>query len=65
VRLLVWARKRHGKMAEIFLLDQEVMPMPQIVLQGTQVLNQDGGFFAWEQTGKKLQHIAQLFTRNA
>src|SRR5215510_785298 len=62
VRLLVWSRKRRGKMAEIFLLDYEVMPTPQIVLQGAQVLNQEGGFFAWEQAGKKLQHIAQLFT---
>src|SRR5215813_1338529 len=41
------------------------MPTPQIVLQGAQVLNQHGGFFAWEQASKKLQHIAQLFTGDA
>src|SRR5262249_25173599 len=48
VCLMVWSRKRHGKTAEIFLLDHEIMPTPQIVLQGTQVLHQEGGFFAWE-----------------
>src|SRR6266851_8362411 len=47
VCLLVWSRKRHGKMAESVLLDHEVMPTPQIVLQGAQVRNQDGGVFAW------------------
>ena len=35
VCLLVWSSKRRGKMAQSFLLYNEVVPAPQIVLQGS------------------------------
>src|SRR5262245_23306752 len=35
VCLLVWSSKRHSKMAESVLLYNEVVPAPQMVLQGS------------------------------